>query len=161
MFDQKLFAVTGDEAERIHQRYHGITPKPNKLKFIDWLVADSRAVALNHTAGLSTPQQMQMVLFSLYSLIKEGEKYKATAKEIVRNRYTTLIKESLIDPLIAVDDPNGAFYYIEIDIERLAKTKYDDEFFAWFKENHEPLDFVIRLAEEEGCHSHAWWRIWR
>ena len=38
---------------------------PQQLKFIDRLVADSRSVALNHTAGLSTPQQVQMALFAL------------------------------------------------------------------------------------------------
>jgi len=128
MFDQKLFAVKDEEAKRIHQRYHGITPEPNELKLIDRMVADSRAVALNHTAGLSTPQQIQMVLFSLYSLIEEGERYKATAKEIVRNRYATMNKNTPIDPLVAPDDPNGAFYYVEIDIERIAKIKYEDNF---------------------------------
>ncbi|MCD6534150.1 MAG: bifunctional aspartate transaminase/aspartate 4-decarboxylase [Deltaproteobacteria bacterium] len=149
ILDKKLFAVTGDEAERIHQRYHGITPEPNKLKFIDRLVADNRAVALNHTAGLSTPQQLQMVLFSLYSLTDEGAKYQATAKEIVRSRYAALIKNSPLDPLISPEDPNGAFYYVEIDIERLAKTQHGEEFFNWFQENHEPLHFVLRLAEEK------------
>ena len=39
------------------------------IKMIDRFVADSRSVALNHTAGLSTPQQIQMSLFSLATLI--------------------------------------------------------------------------------------------
>jgi aspartate 4-decarboxylase len=43
------------------------TKSPDKLKFIDRLVADSRTVALNRTADLSTPQQVQMVLSSLFS----------------------------------------------------------------------------------------------
>ena len=46
------------------------------LRFIDRLVADSRTVALNHTAGLSTPQQVQMVLFSLFALMDENDGYK-------------------------------------------------------------------------------------
>ncbi len=37
---------------------------PSSLSFMERVVADSRLVALNHTAGLSTPQQVQMA-FSL------------------------------------------------------------------------------------------------
>ena len=36
------------------------------MKLIDRMVADSRAVALNHTAGLSTPQQVHMALSPLW-----------------------------------------------------------------------------------------------
>ena len=39
------------------------TLEPRKVKFIDRIVADSRDVALNHTAGLSLPQQVMMSLF--------------------------------------------------------------------------------------------------
>jgi len=46
-----------DVKKELHHRYESITTEPDKLKFIDRLVADSRTVALNHTAGLSTPQQ--------------------------------------------------------------------------------------------------------
>ena len=39
------------------------------MKFVDRMVADSRRVALNHTAGLSLPQQVQMALFALFCLV--------------------------------------------------------------------------------------------
>ncbi|UCF23531.1 MAG: bifunctional aspartate transaminase/aspartate 4-decarboxylase, partial [Ralstonia sp.] len=58
----------------------------DQLKFIDRLVADSRTVALNHTAGLSTPQQVQMALFSLYALMDQPDAYKAAVKRLVRGR---------------------------------------------------------------------------
>ncbi|MEG0276774.1 MAG: PilZ domain-containing protein, partial [Coprobacillus sp.] len=48
--------------------YSSLTTDPSSIKFIDRLVADSRNVALNHTAGLSTPQQVQMVLFALFNI---------------------------------------------------------------------------------------------
>jgi aspartate 4-decarboxylase len=60
----------------LHKRYESITTEPDKLKFIDRLVADSRTVALNRTAGLSTPQQVQMVLSSLFSLMDTPDAYK-------------------------------------------------------------------------------------
>ena len=64
------------DGEALHQRYESLTPDPSTLKFIDRMVADSRDVALNHTAGLSLPQQVQMTLFSLFALLDEGDAYK-------------------------------------------------------------------------------------
>ncbi len=149
-FDPRLSSVTGDEKERISKRYEGISLSPTKVKLIDRFVADSRAVALNHTAGLSTPQQIQMTLFSLYSLLEEGFAYRKSTNKIVRDRYATLLEHGIVEPLVKPDDPNGAFYYVEVDLERVARIEYGDEFTAWLKENHDPLDFTIRLAEEKG-----------
>ncbi len=149
-FDTNLMNVTGEEKDRIAKRYGGISLKPTQVKLIDRLVADSRAVALNHTAGLSTPQQIQMTLFAMYSLLEEGAKYKDNAKKIVRDRYAALLEDASVKPMIKPGDPNGAFYYIEVDVERIARLTHGDEFMKWLEENHDPLDVVIRLAEEKG-----------
>jgi hypothetical protein len=69
-------AARRDMKKVLHKRYESITTEPDKLKFIDRLVADSRTVALNRTAGLSTPQQVQMVLSSLFSLMDTPDAYK-------------------------------------------------------------------------------------
>ena len=50
------------------------------------MVADSRCVALNHTAGLSLPQQVQMTLFSLFALLDKDDRYKKLTKEVVQRR---------------------------------------------------------------------------
>ncbi len=68
--------LSKEHRKQLHERYESITTEPDKLKFIDRLVADSRTVALNHTAGLSTPQQVQMVLFSLFALMDTPDAYK-------------------------------------------------------------------------------------
>ena len=44
------------------------------------MVADSRQVALNHTAGLSLPQQVQMTLFAVFALIDTDQSYKARTR---------------------------------------------------------------------------------
>ena len=79
--------------KQLDARYHSITTEPRQLKFIDRLVADSRTVALNHTAGLSTPVQAQMTLFSLFSLMDEEQKYKQSMKRIVLRRKEALYRE--------------------------------------------------------------------
>ena len=54
------------------------------------MVADSRQVALNHTAGLSLPQQMQMGLFAAFALLDKENKYKQKMQEIIRRRLHAL-----------------------------------------------------------------------
>ncbi|CAH2782268.1 MAG: L-aspartate-beta-decarboxylase [uncultured Paraburkholderia sp.] len=76
VFDKLIGELPKDVKKELHERYESITTEPDKLKFIDCLVADSRTVTLNHTAGLSTPQQVQMVLFSLFSLMDTPDAYR-------------------------------------------------------------------------------------
>lgn len=149
IFDKMLANYPEEDKKELNTRYERITLDPAKLKMIDRFVADSRAVALNHTAGLSTPQQIQMTLFSLASLSDKEDKYKIASRKIVRNRYAKLMKNLPGKPLISPDDPNGAFYYIEIDVLKLAKEKYGEDFAKWIPENYYSLDPVIRLAEEK------------
>ena len=69
ILDGKLRELPKTTKTALDRRYGSLLPDVSSLKFIDRLVADSRTVALNHTAGLSTPQQVQMVLFSLFALM--------------------------------------------------------------------------------------------
>ena len=62
------------------------------MRFIDRIVADSRDVALNHTAGLSLPQQVMMALFSLYELMDEKKYYQKACMGIVRKRVEATIE---------------------------------------------------------------------
>ncbi|MCL4112930.1 UNVERIFIED_CONTAM: hypothetical protein GTU68_040485 [Idotea baltica] len=149
-FDRMIADLPEQTRDTLTARYQGISLEPSKIKFIDRLVADSRAVALNHTAGLSTPQQIQMAMFSLLSLMQGGEEYKRLAKQIVRRRYNTLMQKNLATPTIAEGDKTGAFYYVEIDLKEIAQTIHSEGFFSWLEETYEPLDFLVRLAEEHG-----------
>jgi aspartate 4-decarboxylase len=56
VFDEKIAAYPEAVARVLDKRYTGLTLEPRTVKFIDRIVADSRDVALNHTAGLSLPQ---------------------------------------------------------------------------------------------------------
>jgi len=58
------------------------TLEPRKVKFIDRIVADSRDVALNHTAGLSLGQRVMMSLFPLAELT---DTTKATSRPAWRS----------------------------------------------------------------------------
>lgn len=147
VFDHLLQNLPEEEYDALTRRYATITLDPGKLKFIDRLVADSRLVALNHTAGLSTPQQIQMSLFALQSLLDKEDRYKDKMMAIINERLEKMWENTGFELL---PDPLRAGYYSEIDLSVWARRLYGDEFFTWMKRNYEPLDFVVRLAKETG-----------
>ena len=77
--------LPAEHVKALDKRYGPITLEPRKLKFIDRIVADSRDIGLNHTAGLSLPQQVMMTMFSLYELMDEKKDYQKACMEIVQS----------------------------------------------------------------------------
>ncbi len=47
------------------------------------------------------------------------------------------------------EDAYSACYYVEIDIPKLARQRYGEDFAKWLTSQHEPIDFVWRLAQEK------------
>ena len=125
-------------------RYAPLTLAPEKLAFIDRMVAESRAIALNHTAGLSAPQQVQMTLLAAYGLSAEGRRTRADLRRLLGARLRALY-DGLGVPLPA--DPLRAGYYCELDLALWAERHHGPAFAAWLRRRHEPVDFVLRLAE--------------
>ena len=145
VYDQLLGELSPEQAEGLAKRYGTISLHPKKLKFIDRMVADSRQVALNHTAGLSTPQQVQMGLFALFALLDQENTYKKLTQSICHHRQALLYQGFQLD---LHKDPYNAAYYCQIDLLVWAKVKYGDEFCDYLQENYEPTDILFRLAEE-------------
>ena len=88
-----------------------------------------------------------MVLFSFQELLdSDSHLYKKEAQDLVRERYETLYAGLGIQP---PELPCYARYYTTIDILKLAKNRYEEDFAKWMKSNHEPIDFVWRLATEK------------
>ncbi len=147
VLDRKIADLPEKAKEALDRRYSSIVTDVSTLKFIDRLVADSRTVALNHTAGLSTPQQVQMVLFSLFALMDEHDMYKSSLKKIIRRRETALYRELGIE---LVKDPNEVDYYTLLDLEEIAQKLYGAEFAAWVKSAFTANELLFRIADETG-----------
>lgn len=130
-----------------NDRYTIITPNPKELNFIDRMVADSRAVGLNHTAGISTPQQLQMCLFALNSLVDLNSQYKNSCKYLVRNRCKLLYSSLGIE---MKEDENEVSYYTLINLKDIAEELYDKEFATWFEKENKINEFLLTLAKETG-----------
>ncbi len=145
IYDRLISALPEISRRDLSERYSTLSLRPDSISFIDRMVADSRDVALNHTAGLSTPQQIQMALFALMCLIDTTDSYKKVMQEMIHRRLDALWKATgfTLNP-----DPDRVGYYSEIDLMVWAKKFFGDDFAAWLADNHEPLDFVMRLARE-------------
>ncbi|RKQ30405.1 aspartate 4-decarboxylase [Oceanobacillus halophilus] len=145
VFDKLVKELPVEEKDIINKRYASLTGNPENLKFIDRIVADSRDVAMNHTAGLSTPQQVQMALFSIFAMLDSNNEYKQKTNDILQRRMH-LLYEGLGLPMKRL--PNDADYYTEIDLEIWCKLHYEEGFIDYLQKNYKPIDILYRLAEK-------------
>ena len=147
IFDKMIAKLPDQHVKALDKRYGPITLEPRKFKFIDRIVADSRDIGLNHTAGLSLPQQVMMTMFSLYELMDEKKDYQKACVEIVHRRARAMIDSMALE---LSPNPNYDAYYGLIDFEFWARKNIGDEAVEYLKKNVHPLDLAFRLAEAHG-----------
>jgi len=147
IFDEKIAAHKEEIKKALDKRYGALTLKPRDLKFIDRIVADSRDVALNHTAGLSLPQQVMMTMFSLFEMMDTGKEYQKACMEIVHRRFHLAVESLGLDLKAPV---TYDAYYGLFDLEYWLKNNVSREVLDYVKANVHPLDIVFRLAEDHG-----------
>lgn len=147
IFDRMIGKLPDAELKALDKRYGPLTLEPRKIKFIDRIVADSRDVALNHTAGLSLPQQVMMSLFSLAEMMDGAKRYQKACMEIVHRRAL-----SLLEGLGVELPPNPLYdcYYGLVDFEFFARKNIGRDAVDYLKKNVHPLDLAFRLAEDHG-----------
>jgi len=135
------------DLKALDKRYGTLVLEPRKIRFIDRIVADSRDVALNHTAGLALPQQVMMSLFSLAEMMDGAKLYQKACLEIVHRR-----AKAMIEGLGLEVTPNILYnaYYGLIDFEFFARKNIGEDAVEYLKKNVHPLDLAFRLAEDHG-----------
>jgi aspartate 4-decarboxylase len=147
IFDKMIAKLPEADVKALDKRYGALTLEPRKIKLIDRIVADSRDVALNHTAGLSLPQQVMMSLFSLAEMMDTAKRYQKACMEIVHRRFMAMIEG------LGIEASPGALYdayYGLIDFEFWARKNIGEEAVQYLKKNVHPLDLAFRLAEAHG-----------
>lgn len=146
--DELISQLGPNIKEKLDKDYSIVSTDPRNLPFIERVCADSRDIGLYHTSGLSTPQQVLMALMSLTHLVaKADDKYLAEVLSVIDARY-----QDLWDGLGLKGD-NSVYntkYYCLIDIYQVAEAIYGAEFSNWLKGHLNKLDFLYRLAEEDG-----------
>lgn len=140
-------ALARQPAEVAEGRYAALSPDPHAMRLIDRMVADSRDVALNHTAGLSLPQQAMMTLFALAELTDRERCYRRTVNALLHRRSAAFAAALGFDP-----ERNKLFdhYYGLADLDYGMRTHLGEDVAAWMRAHVHPLDIAFRLAEEHG-----------
>jgi len=147
IFDEKLAALGDADKAVLAERYSSLTDDVPGLKFIDRMVADSRAVALNHTSGISLPQQLQMAFFALFALVDAHDEYKQATKNLIRRRYDRLMGSIGVE---IEKDENSVEYYTLLDLQVLGEYFYTKEFGQWVVDNNQDMEFLFTIARECG-----------
>ncbi|TQQ85660.1 aspartate 4-decarboxylase [Peptacetobacter hominis] len=145
VFDKKIKELKGELKKSVDKRYSDMSLNPSALSFMERVVADSRLVALNHTAGLSTPQQVQMAFFSAFALIDKVDAYKKLNMSICRRRQKFLFEA------LDIDYPNldnSASYYFQFDIDEWGMINHGKDFVDFLHKTINPSDILYRLAKE-------------
>lgn len=143
VFDKRISELSDELKNSVNSRYKDMRLNPSSISFMDRIVADSRLVSLNHTAGLSTPQQVQMAFFSAFALIDKEDSYKALNIDICNSRKKLLFKGLGLE---LEESKNDASYYYQFDIENWARIYNGEEFVKFLKSNYELLDILYKLA---------------
>ena len=145
IFDKLISELPYDIKKRTNKRYSSMSTTPDKVPFINRIIADSRQVALNHTSGLSTPQQVQMAFFSTYALIDTDDSYKNLTIDICHKRRKLLFDSLGIE---IHDNKYEAAYYTQFDLLELIEYHYGKEFVEYVKSNYKPIDVLFTLAKD-------------
>jgi aspartate 4-decarboxylase len=90
---------------------------------------------------------VQMVLFSLFSLMDTADAYKAEMKRLVRGRLATLYRSM---GLTFENSADSAGYYAELTLDTISRQVYDPEFTQWLMKNIAPGELLYRIADEAG-----------
>jgi aspartate 4-decarboxylase len=147
IIDRRIAALPDAEREALRRRYESLTTDPDSIKFIDRMVADSRDVALNHTAGLSPPQQVQMALFSLFALLDENDSYQTRCRAIIHERLERLARGLGIAVPV---DPLRVGYYVDLDLAVWGRKTFGEEFVRYVDQHRSPVEVVLGLARRHG-----------
>ena len=118
----------------------------DRLSFIDRLVADSRDITLNHVAGLSTPQQMMITLFSIYGIVQNGAHYQQLIMHLCHKREDRFFEVMELPSLRSEYD---TAYYCDLNIINWASEHYNSEFAKYLETEWSTVDFLTELARKE------------
>ena len=147
IFDDMIAKHPEATQKKLDKRYGALTLEPRKIKFIDRIVADSRDIALNHTAGLSLPQQVMM---SSSRSPSSWTRRRATRRPASTSSRSGCRRRSRGSGSTSIANPNFDYYYGLIDLEFWMRKYVGDDVVKWVKANVHPLDIVFRLAEDHG-----------
>jgi aspartate 4-decarboxylase len=147
---QKLFAnLSKTKKEELNRDYSIMSKAPEKMTFMERLVADSRQIAEAHVGGLSGPQQVIMSMFMTYSFYDEQpqkNKYRNSIRELLIRRMNNTYSKLGYTPKI---DAKSTNYYTLVDILQVTEILYGTNAVSKMKKINY-IQFLFHLAKKYG-----------
>ncbi len=161
VIDKLIERLPKQEKAQIDARYANVSRTPETLTFMERLILDSRLVAMKYTAGLSTPQQVQMALFAMKALMDEQDQYRKDVLNICMRRKKLLFKS------LGLREKNvktQTQYYAFLDLRQWMRDIYGEQLARKIQENYHLEDIIYNLAartsfillNEEGVKEDNW-----
>lgn len=144
--DRRLASADESTIARLGVRYRSRTADVRSLTFLERLSADSREVALHNIAGLATPDQVQMALFALTSLVPWGVEYCAATRAELATRLDALLGPLGIPPAGGHD----SMYYALVDLLAVVRVRHGEAAARAMADRVRPETVAHRLADEHG-----------
>ena len=146
--DRLLSELPESDKAFLQEEYAIVSSEPEKMTFLDRVVADSRSIGLYHTSGLSTPSQVFMDMMALSHLVYGADDpYIRLANETVHARYMALMRAL---GLFADESAMNAQYYTLVDVLALSSERFGADFADWLLESRTEIDFLNDLAGKVG-----------
>ena len=146
--DRLLSELPESDKAFLQEEYAIVSSEPEKMTFLDRVVADSRSIGLYHTSGLSTPSQVFMDMMALSHLVYGADDpYIRLANETVHARYMALMRAL---GLSADESAMNAQYYTLVDVLALSSERFGADFADWLLESRTEIDFLNDLAGKVG-----------
>lgn len=147
VIDKYLHNLPDKEKEFLNDEYAIVTTEPENMKFIDRIVADSRAIGLYHTSGLATPAQVFMAFMSLTNLIEDEDAYINASNALVSKRYKALMNALNLD---LDNNAENDKYYTLVSMYDVIEKRYGKDVVNVFKSKVNDIDFLEDLAWKKG-----------
>lgn len=145
---EHAFPAAEEDRAFLRKEHSIVVPDPASMPFMERLAADSRAIGLHHTSGLSTPQQVFMDLLALTHLVRGADDpHVRQGNDVVRGRCRRLMEALGLE---ADNAPANARCHSLVDIREVARRRNGAEFAGWFAKNVSDIDCLNDLAGRKG-----------
>lgn len=129
----------------LNKRYQTKQDSSQELSFMERLIIESRLLSDIHLSGISTPQQAQMFLFAMKTLLDENQKYQRELNHLcIRRKKLFLkglgVKETKREP---------SSYSAKIDVSEWIEYMYGSDIKNLICENYELSDIIYFLSDKK------------
>lgn len=143
VIDRMIEGFSSEKKEGLNRRYQTNHCNCKELSFMEKMIIESRFLSDIHLSGISTPQQAQMFLFAMKTLLDENQKYQRELNHLCIRRKKLFLKGLGIKET----KRDLSSYSAKIDVSEWIEYMYGSDIKDLVCENYELSDIIYFLSE--------------